>query len=147
VPLNQALRSKIADAEAELAHISQDAPSTRMGATSPLKAKAREIEALREQMKASEITFRFRALDDAGRDAVRVAMKGRDDPDEINLRCIAAMCYEPVDAEWTDFRDLRKNIGVNIFDSTIDAAATRASGDDWSVPFSFAASHILGIEK
>ena len=35
---------------------------------------------------------------------------------------------------WEDFRDLRKRLTVRIFDESIDAAATRASGGDWSAP-------------
>jgi hypothetical protein len=147
VPLKQALAEQIRQAEAELTEIAEDAPAKRMGATPPLKAKAQEIESLRARMKASEMAFRFEALTSDQRDQIRQDMAGRDNPDEVNLRAIAAMCTEPAGITWTDLRDLRDRIGVNVFDSTIDAAATRASGGDWSVPFSSAASHILGTAK
>ncbi len=155
VPLKQGHRTRIAALEAELAEIAEDAPRKRMGAESPTKAKAREIEALREEMRASSLTFLFEAMTSEERDEIRRAMSGRDDDDEINLRAIAAMCREVTDAEgrlypadlsWQDFRSLRDRIGVRIFEETIDAAATEASGGDWSVPFSSAASLILATE-
>lgn len=156
VPLKQGHRTRIAALEAELETIAADAPAKRMGAESPLKVKAREIEALREEMRASSLTFRFEALSAGERDQIRDAMSGRDESDELNLRVIAAMCRQVTTADgapfpdgmaWTDFRDLRDAIGVRIFDETIDAAATEASGGDWSVPFSFSASHILATGR
>jgi len=146
VPLRQGLRAQIEDLENELAQAAEGAPK-RMGAASPLKELAERIEALREQMKASEVTFRFRALSYEDREQIRVDMRGRDDADEINLRAIAAMCFEPAGLNHGDFRKIRTKLGVNIFEQTIDEAATKASGGDWSVPFSFAASHILGTQK
>jgi len=146
VPLRQGLRAQIEDLENELTQAAEDAPK-RMGAASPLKEIAERIEALREQMKASEVTFRFRALTYEQREQIRVDMHGRDDTDELNLRAIAAMCYEPAGLTHGDFRKIRAKLGAFIFDQTIDAASDRASGGDWSVPFSFAASHILGTQK
>ena len=148
VPLRQGLRSQIADLEQELAEKAADeAAPKRMGGPSPLKEIAERIEALREQMKASEVTFRFRALTYEQREQIRVDMRGRDDSDELNLRAIAAMCYEPAGLTHGDFRKIRTKLGVAIFEQTIDEAATKASGGDWTVPFSFAASHILGTLK
>ena len=145
VPFDQAAADDVRRLEAELEQIAVDAPSKRMGAASPLKAKAQEIEAARERMKASEVTFRFEALTHEQRDKIRQDMAGRDDPDELNLRALAAMCRQPADAKWEDFRDLRETLGVRIFDSS-DETAGWASGE-LSVPFSFAASHILGTAK
>jgi len=156
VPLKQGHRTRIAELEAELEQIATDAPSKRMGAESPLKVKAREIEALREEMRASSLTFEFSAMSSAERDSIREAMGGRDEPDEINLRAIAAMCRKVSTADgapfpdgmgWADFRDLREALGVRIFEDTIDAAATEASGGDWSIPFSSNASLILATER
>ena len=148
VPLRQGLRAQIEDLERELAEKAADesAPK-RMGGPSPLKEIAERIEALREQMRESEVTFRFQALTYEQREQIRVDMRGRDDADEINLRAIAAMCVEPAGLNHGDFRKIRTKLGVNIFEQTIDEAATKASGGDWSVPFSFAASHILGTQK
>lgn len=146
VPLNQALRAEIERAEAELVQIAADAPAKRMGAASPIKAKAQEIEALRERMKASEVTFRFRSLGSDQRDQIRKDMRGRDDADEVNLRAIAAMCVEPAGVTYESLVELRDRIGARLFDE-IDAAADRASGAQWSVPFSSAASHILATAK
>jgi len=154
--LKQGHRTKIAELEAELESIASDAPSKRMGSESPMKVKAREIEALREEMRASSLTFRFEAMSSQERDDLREAMGGRDEPDEINLRAIAAMCRKVTTADgtpfpdgmtWTDFRDLRDALGVRIFEDTIDAAATEASGGDWSIPFSSSASLILATER
>jgi len=156
VPLKQGHRTRIAALEAELGQIATDAPAKRMGAESPMKAKAREIEALRDEMRASSLTFLFEAMSADERDTIRDAMGGRDEPDEINLRAIAAMCRKvttadgqpfPEGMQWTDFRDLRDALGVRIFEDTIDAAATEASGGDWSIPFSSSASLILATER
>ena len=147
VPLRQGLRAQIDDLEAELARTAADEAPKRMGGPSPLKEIAERIEALREQMRASEVTFRFQALTYEAREQIRVDMNGRDDQDELNLRAIAAMCVEPKGLNHGDFRKIRAKLGVHIFEQTIDEAANKASGGDWSVPFSFAASHILGTQK
>ena len=157
VPLNQGLREQIRQAEADLHEIAKDAPAKRMGAASPVKAKAQEIQALRDRMAASEMTFHFEALTHKQQDRIRQEMGGRDNRDEMNLRAIAAMCTKvtgpdghefPERMRWEDFRDLRESLGNAIFDATIDDAANRASGaEGWSVPFSSAASLILGTEK
>jgi hypothetical protein len=156
VPLKQGLRERIEALEAELAAIATDAPRKRMGAKSPLTLKAEEIEALRQEMQESALTFRFEAMTNAQRDQIRQDMKGRDDPDEMNLRAIAAMCVSvtgpdgkefPDRMTWEDFAALRDRLGAHVFDVTIDAAADRAGGAQWSVPFSLSASHILGTER
>jgi hypothetical protein len=152
VPLKQGHRRRLAELEDELERVATDGQSKRMGAKSPLLEKAEEIEALRQEMAASALTFRFEALTYDEREDIRKAMGGRDEQDELNLRAIAAMCREVTTADgaafpgglsWTDFRDLRDTLGVRIFEETIDAAATEASGGDWSVPFSSGASLIL----
>ena len=43
VPLKQGLAEKIRQAEDDLANISQSSPAKRMGAKSPLRAKAEEL--------------------------------------------------------------------------------------------------------
>lgn len=156
VPLKQGLREAIEKAEAELEEIAADAKPTRMGAKSPLAEKAAEVEALRAEMAASALTFHFDAMTAQERVDIRHGMQGRDNPDEFNLRAIAAMCRKVVAADgtefpdrmtWQDFDALRDKIGAYAFDLTIDAAANRAGGGDWSVPFSPNASHILGTVK
>ena len=146
VPLKQGLRAEIERLEAELAEIAADAPRKRMGAESPLKVKAREIEALREQMRASEVTFRFQAPTADQRDKVRREMGGRDNPDELDLRATAAVCVEPAGVTFETLRDLRDKIGVQIYEATIKDASDKVWGREWSVPFSLSASHILGTE-
>ena len=155
IPLKQGLGERIRQAEAELESIAAEAPPKRMSATSPLKAKAKEIEALRTEMAESALTFRFVGLTHDQRAELRQVMGGRDNTDELNLRAIATMCVSVTTAagvefpdrmDWTDFAALRDGVGVRVFEE-IDQAATRASGDDWSVPFSHAASLILSTEK
>lgn len=159
VPLKQGLAEKIRRAEEELAMVAADpdAKPRRAAGKSPLRAKAEEIEALRAEMAASALTFRFSALTEAERERIRLEMGGRDNDDELNLRAIAGMCRGVVAADgteyaepltWEDFAGLRDSLGASTFDQTIDAAASRASGaGGWSVPFSSAASHILGTAK
>lgn len=145
IPLNQALRAEVDRLEAALADIPDDTKPRRASMPSPLVVKAREIEEVREKMRSSEVTFTFRALTHEQREQIRIDMHGRDNPDEVNLRALAAMCVAPEDASWEDFRDLRDKLGVQVFD-VIDATATRAAGADWSVPFSRSASLILETE-
>jgi hypothetical protein len=142
IPLNQALAAEIRALVDELADLTEGSPRKRMGAPSPLKDLAKRIEAKREEMRASEVTFRFEAMTHAQREQIRKDMGGRDEPDEVNLRAIAAMCVSPTGVTWETLRELRDKVGVNIFD-LIDEAANRASGVNWSIPFSSAASHIL----
>jgi len=156
VPMKQALRERIEEAEAELLRIAADAPSRRMGAESPLKAKAREIEALRAEAEASSLTFHFEAPTEDATEKVRKEMGGRDDEREYDLRLTAATCVRvasasgvefPTRMEWTDFRDLRESLGEPIYLATIKATSDRVFRREWSVPFSSAASRILGTEK
>lgn len=157
VPLKQGLAEQIRQAEADLEKIAADAPAKRMGAKSPVKAKAEKIAELQAEMAGSALTFHFSAWTDAEREQIRQDMAGRDDDDELNLRTTAAMCRRVVAADgtefpdrmsWTDFRDLRATLGGYVYEATIDAACTRASGvRGWSVPFSSAASRILGTAK
>lgn len=155
VPLKQGLREQIEDAEEALEMAAADplAAGKRMASKSALRAAAERVEELRAEMAASCLTFWFESLTAAERDEIRQAMNGRDNPDEVNLRAVAAMCRSVAgpDGEpfgeamtWEDFAALRDAIGAHTFDSTIDAAASRAAGGQWSVPFSSAASLILG---
>ena len=154
VPIKQGLAEQIRQAEAEMEQAATAGLTGKRAASgSPVKAAAERVEALRREMAASALTFHFSALSEAEREQVRQAMGGRDNGDELNMRAIAAMCRKVVTAdgqeyagglEWTDFRDLRESLGAQVFDATIDEAATRASGAaGWSVPFSSAASRIL----
>ena len=77
------------------------------------------------------------ALTDEERDQVRKDMGGRDNEDELSLRADAALCRRVVGPDgqdfpdrmtWEDFRDLRERIGVQVYESTISAAASQASG-------------------
>lgn len=151
VPIKQGLRQAFEDAEAELERAAES-PGKRMGSKSPLKEAAERVEAIRAEMAASALTFHFSPLTAAERDQIRQDMQGRDNENEVNLRAIAAMCRRVVSADgaefpdrmdWTDFAALQDALGAHLFDLTIDAAANKVSGGQWSVPFSSAASHIL----
>ena len=156
VPLKQGLRERIESAEAELERIAADAKPRRMSGPNPLKEKAAEIEALRADMAASALTFHFEAPTHEAREAVRKAIAGRDEPDELDLRATAA-CLTRVTApdgteyadrlDWTDLRDLRDRLGIMVYDATIKAASDEVWGPQWSVPFSPNASHILETER
>ncbi len=154
VPLKQGLREEIARLEDELRLAAEGELTTdrRMSSRSPVKVLAEQIEAKRAEMRASELTFHFEALTAAERESIRQAMAGRDDLDELDLRATSTMCRKvtgpdgteyPQRMAWTDFRDLREAVGAYVYDQTIDTAASRAGGGDWSVPFSSAASLIL----
>lgn len=157
VPLSQGLREQIIELDRQIADLGDGKP-TRMGAASPKKRLVEERDEKAAQMRASEITLRFEALTEPQRAGIRIAMGGRDDPDELNLRATAAMVwkiegpdgtyFERADGqsivgtapEWSDLVALRDKLGAHLYDITIDAAASRASGGDWSVPFSWPAS-------
>jgi len=156
VPLKQGLVERIQDAEAEMSQIADDAPSRRMGVGSPLREKAREIEAMRAEAEASSLTFHFEAPTEDAIEAARKGMNGRDDEREYDLRLTAATCTKvvgpdgveyPTRMEWSDFRDLREKLGEPIYLATIKATSDRVFRREWSVPFSSAASHILGTVK
>ena len=156
VPMKQGLAEAIRQAEAELANLAVDAPKKRMGAGSPLQEKAKRIEALRAEMAASALTFHFEAPTKGQRDQVREDMAGRDNEDELDLRATAAVCSRVVAADgsefpdaltWQDFQSLRDDLGVQIYDATIKVESDKVWGPQWSVPFSSAASLILGTEK
>lgn len=155
VPIKQGLREKIEAAEAELEALAESGGTKRMGAKSPLSVAAQKVRALEAEMAASALTFTFESLTAGERDQIRQDMRGRDNPDEVNLRAIAAMCRKVTGPDgvayadamtWEDFASLRDAVGAQTFDLTIDAAASRAAGGQWSVPFSRNASHILGTE-
>ena len=152
VPIKQGLREQIEAAEAELEALAESGGTKRMGAKSPLSVAAQKVRALEAEMAASALTFTFEALTHSERDQIRQDMRGRDNPDEMNLRAVAAMCRKVTGPDgavyadtmtWEDFSALRDAIGVHTFALTVDAAADRAAGGQWSVPFSRSASHIL----
>lgn len=155
VILKQGVAAQIEALEAELEAVADTKPR-RAGAASPAVETARKLAAAQDEMRASAVTFTFEPLTHKQRDQIRDAMGGRDDPDELDLRATAAMCVSatgpdgqayPGSLEWSDFAMLRDVLGVHLYESTIDAAANRASGGSWSVPFSQHASLILGTLK
>ncbi len=159
VPLKQGLAEQIRQAEADMERVAAEGLTKpkRAAGKSPLKEAAEKVEALRKEMAESALTFHFEALTEAEREQVRKDMGGRDNEDELNLRADAALCRRVVGPDgtefpdrmsWEDFRSLREQIGVQVYEATISDAAARASGAaGWSVPFSSAASLILGTEK
>lgn len=159
VPLKQGLAEQIRQAEAELEQLGVDAltgRSRRAASASPVREKAKQIEALRAEMEASALTFHFEAPSEKAIDRVRQDMEGRDNPVELDLRYTAAACVRvtgPDGAEfpdrmtWQDFRDLREALGEPVYLATVKATSDRVFQPEWSVPFSSAASRILATAK
>ena len=156
VPLKQGLREQIEALEEQMAQAAESAGDRRMSSKSPLVALAEQVEALRAEMAASALTFHFEAPDEDAIEEARKGMAGRDDQAEFDFRLTAASCVKvtgpdgsefPARMEWSDFRDLRKTLGEPIYLATIKTASDRVFRREWSVPFSFAASHILGTAK
>lgn len=157
IPLAQGAAIELEELDAKIDAIAAEEleGDRRMSSKSPLVDLAKQADELRKKVEASVVTFRFEPYDEDERDAVRQAMSGRDDPDELNLRAVAAMCVEVIDHEgtgtpstldWEYFRDLRKTVGARMFDQ-VDRATDRVSGGTWSVPFSPNASLILATLK
>lgn len=156
VPLKQGHRDRIAALEAEMQDVAATGGKPRRAAgPSPIKEKAAQIEALRQEMRASSLTFYFEAPTEDDIEDARKGMAGRDDDREYDLRLTAATCVRvdgpdgeafPERMAWTDFRDLRKALGEPIYLATIKAKSDEVFRREWSVPFSSAASLILGTE-
>lgn len=156
VPLKQGLRAQIAALEDELTAGASSVIDGRLTGGDPLKATAQRIAALRQEMQASALTFHFEAPDAEDTEKARMDMGGRDDEDEYDLRLTAATCAKvtgpdgqefPTRMTWEDFKALRKSIGEPIYLATIKAKSDEVFRREWSVPFSLAASHILGTAK
>ncbi len=156
VMLKQHLWEAFEEAEGALEDAAANpAKGKRSASKSPLTQAAEKVAAIQAEAEASSLTFRFEALTYAEREQIRTDMGGRDNDDEMNLRALAFMCRSVTGPggvaysdrlSWEDFRDLRDRLGAQQFDR-VDGAAGRAGGGRWSVPFSSAASHILGIVK
>ena len=154
IPLDQEACTRIPEMEARMLALLESPGDVRMGQKPAHVQLAREIEELQRRAAESVVTFTFGPVDDKTRSAVREAMGGRDDQDELNLRILAAQVTSVADHEgnvlpgtldWTYFRDLRDEIGVRMF-QRIEVTSDGADGS-WSVPFSANASRILETQQ
>lgn len=108
---------------------------------------AQRMEALREQMQSSALTFRFRALLKDEADAIRKAAPkdsdGDPEGDYVAAHWIAAACIQPagVTAEKADA--IRARIGEGQYAALWQAAWSVSNDQAVSVPFSLAASAAL----
>ena len=106
---------------------------------------AQKMDALREQMQSSALTFRFRALMKDEVDPIRKAaprVDGEPDGDYVAAHWIAAACVHPqVTPE--QVQAIRERIGEGQFGALWDTAFSAANDKRVSVPFSLAASAAL----
>jgi hypothetical protein len=143
--LDQAAATEVRDLEKELRALAASDPkqvTLKRG-----KDIAKAIEAARERMAESAVTFRFRALTRQQALDVVEEMGDSEDQDEYSQRNIAAMCVEPAGVTYETLNELRDGIGGALYVQTIVAAADRAGVGELSVPFSLSASSILSIKK
>ena len=112
-------------------------------ATPVRQALAERIEALRDEMNASKIGFKFQAIPEAEASDLRAAQPG-DDELSSAYRCIAAQCVTPGNLTADDIRALASALGEGYFVQTILTTANSAQqGLGVTVPFSSAASRVL----
>jgi len=135
------IRALEADLQAAKAREGDD----RLGDPNSPVAIARRIQDTREQMAASALTFRFRALD---RDTVRrihadaPKVDGEPDADHIAREWVAAASVEPK-LTAGQAQKLRDHIGEGQFALLWDAAFAATNDKRVSVPFSLSASAVL----
>jgi len=121
------------------------------------KSRAREIaeqiEAAREQMASSIITFKFRGLRPGEQEEIK-AEHGPDDGDgitDLDYKFWARMCVKPTGVTWEDLKALHlgdEEQGIeglgNYFVQTIARTANLAgSGGGVDIPFSSASSALI----
>lgn len=105
---------------------------------------ARKIEALRAEMHASAVRFRFRGLRNGELEELKAEMGREDDaPDgigELDYRMLERQCVAPAGVTWEDFRTLHTNFGAYFGRTILKTAGDAASGGGVDVPFSSASS-------
>lgn len=124
---------------------------TRLGYVSEAQQVAQQAEALRKEMHASALRFRFRGLKNGEYEAIKkdAGLDG-EQPDgigELDYRVWARQCVEPKGIEWEDLRDLHDTFD-NYFMRTIAVTANTAqSGGGVDVPFSSASSSLIATSS
>ena len=105
---------------------------------------AGQIEALRAEMEASRVGFKFTAIPEAEAAALREQRDGEDDHLLGAFRCLAAQCLLPAGMTADRMRRLCDAVGEGYFAQTVLATANAAQqGLGVTVPFSSAASRVL----
>lgn len=126
--------------ERQLQNAGKDAVDDDRLTGDPRKVLAQRMEALREQMQASALTFRFRALLDAEVEEAKKAHKGSDEALSFAMLSIQAV-HPKVPAEKWPL--IREKIGDGQFTALLEAAGSASYDRQVSVPFSLAASALL----
>lgn len=103
---------------------------------------AQRIEALRAQMMASALRFRFRGLRNGELEEVKAetSTTDADTIGELDYRIMARQCVEPAGLAWEDFRDLHTSLGAYFGRTLMKTALEAVNGGGVDVPFSSASS-------
>ena len=124
-------------------------PADRLGVTSESVRIAGRMESLRQEMKGSALTFRFRALTRDEQKAITdAAPKGKDgEPDQLYVAAnwIAKACISP-GMTAAQAEQMRPRLGEGQYASLWDTAWTVSNAKHVDVPFSLAASGILSTQ-
>lgn len=117
------------------AQVSDDADERLAG--SQVNEIAAAIEACEKDMKASALTFRFRAILDADVEAAKKAHPGDDDARTYWMLSKQAVHPQVTEEQWPK---IRERIGEGQFGAILNAAAEASFERQIPVPFSLAAS-------
>jgi len=109
----------------------------------PKVAIAERMADVRDRLQGSALTFRFRALLDSESKPIREAHKGSDD--ELTFKLLSVQVLEPkVSPE--QWPKIRERIGDGQFSHLVEAAGAASYDRQVSIPFSLAASALLGTK-
>ena len=138
------LVSQIQDAERELATARDGWERTKLADADPAKPIAERIEALREEMKASEVVLTLRAIKPQRKSDLLAAHPPKDlrlrfDPDGFFPELVQACCVDPEFDSVEEVKQFFEEVGSAQADTVSDAAWSLVN-DQVSVPFSVAAS-------
>lgn len=139
------LEAELTDLETQLEKAANEPNDDRMGAPSAVAAVSAQIKALRAEMTASALTFRFRGLSRATQNQVRAgaALPGESDPSDeaLALAWVTAAAVRPVLGSIEVTQRLRDKIGEQQF-INLWSAAYGASTAQVSVPLSLVDSEM-----
>jgi len=140
------LAAKADRLEAELARAQEDWAPESLSDVNPAHQLARDLDALREQMRGAEVEFLFRAIPDKEYSDLLAAHPPTDEREAFNSQTfppalVAASCVDPVMSQEKAaelFAGLNQGQIKALFDTAWDA-----NNDATAVPFSLRASAIL----
>lgn len=121
---------------------------------------AEELEAARQQMLASVITWRFRGLRNGEVEQIKAADEQEHGKDgegitRVDYKIWAAQCVQPKGVTWEDLRDLHignadegiEGLGAYFMQTIARTANAAASGGGVDVPFSSASSALIATSS